>query len=355
MVKLVWAVMGTRIARGLALAVVGLGLCLAGCSSSAKRDGSGSGADGGTPAGAGEARGHILVAVTVDWEGAYLSDDGLDTLDAMRGKLPGVPLTHFVSAAYFTRAPAAGDAASELKGAAKSGDEVAVHVHAWQSLAKAAGVKPRLTPSFLSGGDKLLEFEGGDVGFDSDLDNYSVKDLRAMIATSRKLLVEAGLTPSTSFRAGGYLGTAKVLEAARAEGHLVDSSAVDHRQIDDAEGSKLPQRLKEVWPTIETGSQPYAIKTGAGDILEIPIAGFAEDVTAAEVEGLLHDAHARLTKTPGTDVFVVLGFHQETAHEFGPKLVEALEKARKDTVLAPLLRFVTVEAAAKSAPKGSPM
>ena len=306
--------------------------------------------------------GHILVSVTVDWEGAYLSEDGLDMLDALRRRLPEVPFTHFVSAGYFTTRsvatkteptsePPAGESlqpATELKAQVKPGDELAIHVHAWGSLVRAAKVPVHFAPSFLSGKAKLLEFDGGDVGFDSDLDNYSVQELRAIIATSRRLLTAAGLVPSTSFRAGGYLGTPKVLEAARAEGLDVDASAIDHKQLEGTENAVHQARLKAVWPSVDSSTQPYAIKTPSGDILEVPIAAFMENASVAEILDLLQRANARLAKAPDADVFVVLGFHQETAQEFGPMLLDAVEKMRADPTLKTKVRFVTVQSAAKA-------
>ena len=317
-----------------AAALAALGVAAA-CSSSVKPEGAG----------------RVVLAITVDWEGAFLSDDGLDMMTSLRGRLPAVPFTHFVSAAYFTKEAPDPDTAAVLAGQVRPGDELAIHVHAWRSLVRMAGVEVRLAPSFLTGNDQLVELEGGDTGFDSDLDNYSVDELRAIIATSRRLLAAAGPTPSTSFRAGGYLGTSKVLEAARAEGLRIDSSAIDHRLVpaDDESGPAFRGRIRQIWPTIDSSSQPYTIKTASGDILEVPIAAFVEDVTPAEVVELVRRAQARLAKAPQTDVFVVLGLHQETAHEVGPALLEALEKVRADPALAGVLRYATIEAAAKSA------
>ncbi len=283
-------------------------------------------------------------------------------LDALRRRLPDVPFTHFVSAGYFTTKSVASKPVpsnelpaseslhpgTELKAQVKPTDELAIHVHAWGSLVRAAEVPVRLAPSFLSGTAKLLEFDSGDAGFDSDLDNYSVPELRAIIATSRRLLTAAGLVPSTSFRAGGYLGTPKVLEAARAEGLDVDSSAIDHKQLEGTESAVHQARLKAVWPSVDSSTQPYVNKTPAGDILELPIAAFMEDASVAEVLDLVQRAGARLAKAPDADVFIVVGFHQETAQEFGPMLLDAIEKMRADPTLKTKLRFLTVQSAAKA-------
>jgi len=290
-------------------------------------------------------KGQVVVALTIDWEGAYMSPEGLEALDSVRQHLRTAPLTHFISAAYFTKAEPDATAAASITKAVRPGDEVAMHLHGWQSLAAASGIEPRLSPSFLTGTDKLLALEG-DIGFDIDLDAYGVPELRAMLRTSRRLLEAAQLRVSKSFRAGGYLGTPKVLQAIHDEGYAVDSSATDYRQLDEPEAEVLPRRLAAIWPKIDASTQPFVIDTRGGQLLEMPIAAFADYATAAEIVALVEAAHARLQQAPRRDVFVVLGFHQETAGEFGGRLGEALQQLHARPELARALVFTTVEAAA---------
>ena len=81
----------------------------------------------------------------------------------------------------------------------------------------------------------------------------------------------------------------------------------------------------------------------------MPIAAFADYATVDEIVAVFEAAHARLQKAPGRDVFVVVGFHQETAQEFSGRLVEALKKVRGRRELADDLVFATVEDAARRA------
>jgi hypothetical protein len=300
------------------------------------------------------AKGRIVVALTIDWEGAYLSPDGLDALDELRRGLGPVPLTHFVSAAYFTKDRPDPAAAATLTAAVHQGDEVAVHLHAWRSLAKASGLEPKLSPSFLTGTDKLLEFEDGDLGFDTDLDAYSVPELRAILRTSRRLLEQTHLPISKTFRAGGYLGTPKVLQAIHEEGFTVDCSATDYRQLDERKDEVLPQRIKAIWPGVDTTSQPRFVSAPGGPLLEMPIAAFTDYATAAEIVAVFDAAYTRWHKDPGQDVFVVLGFHLETAHDFAGRLGEALAKVHGRRELADGLVFTTVESAAERARRTAP-
>jgi hypothetical protein len=309
-----------------AAAVAGLGAC------SAKPD----------------AKGRLVVAVTVDWEGAELSPDGLDAIDELRKQLGAAPITHFVSAAYFTKDHADPHAATSLAESIHPGDELAIHLHAWRSLARASGVEPKLSPSFVTGTDKLFDFEDGDVGFDTDLDVYSVTELRALIRTSARLLAQTHVAVSKTFRAGGYLGTPKVLQAVREEGYLVDSSATDYRQIDEGKDTVMLKRVQEVWPKTETTTQPYFVDgtAPARQLLEMPIAATADYVTAADVVITFEAAEARLQKAPTKDVFIVVGCNQETANDFAPRLGEAIAKLRATHPLADHLWFTTVEKAA---------
>lgn len=290
----------------------------------------------------GDAPGAVVVAITVDWEGAAMPVDDLDALDELRRQLGQVPLTHFVAAAYFVKPKPDPAAGATLARAVKPGDELAVHLHGWRSLARAAGVEPRLSPSFLTGTDQLLAFDDGDVGFDTDLDAYAIPELRALLRTSRRLLTTVHAPVSTSFRAGGYLATPKVLQAIRAEGFAVDSSATDFRRLDDQRDGVLGQRVHAIWPGVEPTSQPWRL----GGLLELPIAAIADYATVPEITAVIEAAGAQLRAAPGRDVFVGLAFHLETAAEFAPRLTAAIAQIRKQPALASQLVFVTIEAAA---------
>ena len=287
-----------------------------------------------------ESRGHVVVAITVDWEGAYLSADGLDALDAFRSTYPQIPVTHFVSAGYFTKPQVDPAIVETLKQETSGhGDQVALHLHLWESLARASGVTPKLSPSFFTGTDKRTDIGDGDAGFDIDIDAYTSQELRALVRTSRDLLTKAGFPPTPAFRAGGFLGTPRMLQAIRDEGFTADSSAIAARQVEGAAGEVLADRVEELWPKITVESQPYPLALQGGSLVELPVAAFADYQSTEDIAKILDGAAARLAKDPAHDVVVVLGFHQETAAEFVDRLDRALEKSiAKDT-----LTFATVE------------
>jgi hypothetical protein len=280
--------------------------------------------------------GRVVVAVTVDWEGAYISDEGLDAIDKLR-KAPSIPLTHFMSAAYFTKAEPDPDVQRELADALEPGDELAAHLHGWASLAKAAGVEPRVSPSFITGTDELQKVGDGDTGFDLDLDAYSTADLRALVRTTRELLGKVGPV-SDAFRAGGYVAGPRLRRALVDEGMTIDSSAIDPRQL--ASDPVFAARVAETWGTPK--SQPWLVD----DLVELPIAAVADRVTAADVTAVLSSAIDELGKHPDRDVFVVLALHQETAGDHAAAIRAGLDAARaKSSSLA----FVTVSQAAARA------
>jgi hypothetical protein len=321
-----------------ALLIASLGTFAGGCSSKSKDK----------PPPPPPAVGRVYVAVSIDWEGAYFSGDALDALDKLRDTLgPDIPMTHFVCAAYFTKKDVDPAAVDNIVSSVRKGDELALHLHLWKSLATKAGIEPKLSPSFLTGTDQLLEFPDGDVGFDTDLDVYGVNDLRAMIRTSKALLAPAGIALSGSFRAGGYLATPKVLQAIRDEGFTTDSSAAMSDQFNGPKDKILRQRIKEVWPDVKAGMQPYEIATPSGPITEMPIGAVADYVTTGDIADVIATAHDKLVKDRTKNVFVVLAFHQETADEFGTRITEAIQRVKAKPEIAADLTFTTVEKAAE--------
>jgi hypothetical protein len=298
-------------------------------------------------AGDGRAAPAVHIAVSVDWEGAYFRPESLDALEAFRRENPGVPLTHMISAAYYTK-PGADpvEATREIRLALQKGDETGLHVHAWKSLLAASGVQPRNGPSFLDRTGELLRVQD-DTGFDLDLGVLTVAELRAVMKKSRQILEAERLPLGPSFRAAGWLGTPNVLEAARAEGFTIDSSATDLAWLDEKEVAYLRQRLGQVWSRVDQNTQPFWIETAAGRMLEMPDTGaMADYLTVIEMEKHVERAAAAVRAAPQRPVFVHLGFHAETADDFAPRLSEALSRLRaRDTPMV----FETLSRSAEAA------
>jgi hypothetical protein len=290
------------------------------------------------------ANGRVVVAVTLDWEGAMIVPESLDALDILRKTLGDAPITHFMSAAYFTKAEPDPQLVKTLVESVHKGDEVAIHLHGWKSLAVAAKVEPKLAPSFLTGTNKLLEFEDGDTGFDVDLDAYSVTELRALIRTSATLLGQTHLPIAKEFRAGAFLATPKVLQAIREEGYTTDSSATDWHQIGAQKDPFLLGRVKEVWPSLDPLAPPF-FPESSKQVLEMPIAATADYVSEPQLVSIFEQARARLAKDPQHNVYLVIGLNQETADDYAKVVDGAIKSVRLRKDLADTLTFTTIEKA----------
>jgi len=303
--------------------------------------------DRGKPAAQAPAPAQVVVSLSIDWEGAYIEEEGQAALTRFRTDNPDVSVTHFICPAYYTKPGAvAGDNTAALRSQIRTGDEVGVHLHAWNSLVQAAHVPVRTGRSFLTADGHLMDFDG-DAGFDLDPTIYTVTELRAILSTSRGLLTSAGFKVAPVFRAGGWLGAPNVLEAARAEGFEVDASAIDPAWLGDAEGEEefqqLAVRLRQVWPKVDRTTQPFMIDTPAGPVLEVPDSGgMADQVTSEEMADLV----LRAAQKSGGPVFVHLGLHAETADDHAEELSSALGNLRRAKVP---MQLVTVGRAAELA------
>ena len=294
----------------------------------------------------------VHVTISVDWEGAYLDPEALAAQEKFRADNPGVPISHFICPAYYTKPNAVtAEVAEILRRHVREGDEAGLHLHAWNSLITASGVTPRDARSFLSADGILAEF-ADDIGFDADPSIYTVEELRKILRRSRELLVAGGLTVSPIFRAAGWIGAPPVLEAARAEGITIDSSSTDPTWLGEGAGSSedyavLAARIRDIWPTVDRTTQPFPFETPAGTLLEMPDTGSMADHMSVE-EMQQHVEWAAGSKA--RPIFVHLGFHAETAKQYAPLLSQALAGLRARKV--PMI-FVTVSDAGKvaAAPK----
>jgi hypothetical protein len=271
----------------------------------------------------------VHIAISIDWEGAFFRTEALDALDTFRRDNPGVPLTHMLNAAYYTK-PGADrtEATREIRLAVKKGDETGLHIHAWRSLVDAAGVKMRAGPSFLSESGEIMTIED-DTGFDVDLRAFTTAELRAVMRKARQILEAEHMKLGPSFRAGGWMAGPGVLEAARAEGFTIDTSATDPAWFDEEEARTLQGRLRQVWSRVDQTTQPFWIETPADRILEMPDTGaMADYLTVPEIQAHVERAVAAMRAAPDRPVFVHLGFHAETADDYATRLSQALSTLR---------------------------
>lgn len=269
----------------------------------------------------------VRVAVSVDWEGDSLRESNVRAFQYFREAHPDVPLTHFLNAAYFTKSGRHVVRQWNPRDVVSPIDECGLHVHGWRSLVESSGVEYRSEPTFQ---DTFLDEHqtSRDQGANIDIRAYTVDELQAIIANSKRILEEQGLKVGTSFRAGAWLAGPNVLEAIRREGFLVDSSAVDSlKWLRPFHAEPLHGMLREVWPCITNESQPYLIETAGGRILEMPDTGALADYnTLPEIVEHVDNA---VQKLDSEDLFVHIGFHQETAASNVWKVISAIKQIRE--------------------------
>jgi hypothetical protein len=273
------------------------------------------------------AQGKMRVVVSVDWEGRGLEAENLAAFNSFRNDYPKIPLQLFLNAAYFTKEGADAKLVTEqIRSVMRPGDEEGLHIHAWRSLIKASSVKFRTEPAFKGPID--LEKCSPDCGHDVNITAYSEAELRKVIAFSIKTLKKNGFSHPTSFRAGAWQADRKVLKALAAEGFTLDSSATDAEFLKERWGKTLLYPVtKKIWPDTLATSQPYSIDLGEGrKILELPNNGCLADYVSGEAIFESFQKNVNVLKAhPEKDVYLSIGFHQETAAKYLPNLRKGID------------------------------
>jgi hypothetical protein len=276
---------------------------------------------------------NVNLFISVDWEGFSLDSENLDAFRQFRNDYPNIKIIHFLNAAYFTKPGAkAKTIAKQINSLLLPGDELGLHIHAFESLLRVAGVEFRDSETFWghSGSEEI----NGDRGHDVPLSLYSEEEIRKIVRTSLNILGENGFSELRSFRAGGWIATPEVLEALIQEGIYVDSSAVSSEVVGlvAREDQPLYQINKRLWPyQTPMNDRPYRIGTRSGSILEFPDnIALADYITAEQAFRHFEDLVAR-EQRPGDSVFFHFGFHQETADVFLPRVRALLKSINQHT------------------------
>ena len=277
-----------------------------------------------------QAQGKVRIVVSVDWEGEDLQSQNLLAMKNFRQDYPEIPLQHFLNAAYYTKAGARPSVVTAaIRSVLRPGDEHGLHIHSWKSLVEASGVSFRTGPSFVQGTVDLNDCVV-DCGHDVVLNAYTNSELRRIIKFSVSTLQNNGFDRAKSFRAGGWQADANVLRALAAEGFTLDSSATYAPYLFESwsEPYQLYGNVAALWPTTVPTSQPYSTDLGAGlSIIELPNNGCLADYMTGSAILKAFVTNAKLQKTnPQSDVYLSIGFHQETASTYLPALRSGIDK-----------------------------
>jgi hypothetical protein len=282
----------------------------------------------------------LTICVTVDWEGWNLEPANLNAMTAFRKQFPTIPLTHFICPAYLTRDGNLQEISGLISEQVRRGDEVALHVHCWQSLLTAAGVNPVLEPSWYINGDVGPTFNYGngqvDQGHGVPLGFYSAENVGKIIAYGNQLLVKNHIALATpvSFRCGGWMSADPVQVALQAQHVANDSSSTDapyFTQIDHLlrnANCQLATWVAKLWGTIAVPHPTYLANTLSHEVqpaggtattqpypisgvLQVPDNGVLADYL--KVQMMYDRLHEAWQLAAQRDFVHVCGFHQESA------------------------------------------
>jgi hypothetical protein len=287
----------------------------------------------------------LYLVVTVDWEGRDLASANIEAMRKLRQDYPEVPFVHYLNAAYFTKSNADSfEVKRKIDSVLLPIDEQGLHIHGWKSLFEAAGVTHRRSPNWIPNGQSLTDAECAyDCGHTIPITAYTYSELRQVINYSIRVLTDHGYNRPKSFRAGGWLASDNLFQALAAEGFTSDSSAVNPAFLKaKLQTYNLYTWLVNTWPSITTTSQPYVTPQ---NVWEFPDNGcLADYVTYQDMVGVINANLKQLqASTESTNRYVVIGFHQETAAQYGSRIRQILSAVRSYNKTATLpIKYTTL-------------
>ena len=233
----------------------------------------------------------LYVLVTVDWDQSNTVDHELEWQEGLHADHPALRLTHFVGPYTFTDPAVAPDRVDLLVAWLEGmrdvyDDEIGLHIHPYCNFVETTSVPCRTEPSFV--------YDDGDPdGYTVLSSAYTVEEYTELLLAADALFEAHGFAKPTSFRAGGWIADAGVLQALANAGYVADTSANNWQLMEEWEGAAnnvLWEWNQEHWAGIDSTSQPYypsAVDAAvAGEpsirILEVPDNGSMADYVEAE-------------------------------------------------------------------------
>lgn len=277
-----------------------------------------------------ETRRSITLYMTVDWEGWSLEEENLQAMRDFRVRYPHIPMLHLLNPVYFLR-PGSNTAemAEKMRATFLPADGQGLHLHGWRSLVEACEVTYRDQPAF-SGTEGSCSTD--DCGYNVSLElAYSETDLKRLVACSADKLVQQGFDRPRHFRAGGWQLGPKLALALQENGFNWDSSRIDASLLLGRwhPESGLISLLKTLHPDATRMDQPRELLS---DLMQYPNnAALADYTTATELHGIFKRLVEK-AQLEGKDMAMVLGFHQETADHYLPRLDEAIRLIEQEAV-----------------------
>jgi len=201
----------------------------------------------------------LTLLASIDWEGGDILPKNIQAIEAFNKKYPNVPFTRFICPSYYTRGFDAVSVTKDIKRAIKPIDEVALHIHCWESLLTHSGVVYQSKPTWNHAdgrGDPAKKHDGTlEYGHDVPLGLYSAQEIEKVVKSSVELLYDNKLldkkTPCVGFRCGGWVACTKVLQALHSQKSFTyDASGAPHiffGNLYNREAVPLYQWLNKQW------------------------------------------------------------------------------------------------------------
>ncbi|MBF0363135.1 MAG: hypothetical protein HQK49_19090 [Oligoflexia bacterium] len=275
--------------------------------------------------------GKIQIVISVDWEGEDLKDANLKAFNNFREKYPQIKIQHFLNPVYFLRAEELALSEEEvnkkIRSVIREGDEEGLHLHAWRHIVEKSKVKFKdefcnpVYPNFFD------FFNSSKDGLFVPIWVYTKEELIKIIATSKEILMKQKFKEPKSFRAGGWMATSDVLYALAESGIKIDCSSIPScYSLSGWDEGYLKKWVNQIWASIKPTEQPFIVGEGHQQIIELPNNGHLSDyVSAKQMLESFKNMVDELKKNPSKDIYLSLGFHQESAAEYLINLQEAIE------------------------------
>lgn len=226
----------------------------------------------------------LTVTVGMIWEGEPVSPANLSALNAFRNQFKSVKLVHLISPVYFTRGHK--DIRSreahfkQMREMIYPGDLAGIYLNGWKSLAEAANVPFKNSPTFW--GNKLnVKSCIDDCGREVLMTAYSPSDIRKILKKSRQLFNKQGFGEARLLQVAGHAASPEILAAASAEGMTHDFSAIS---TDHFSGRlyrfPLMATINELWSGVGPVMRPFTLKTGDDSITQMTANGLLLETMA---------------------------------------------------------------------------
>ncbi len=303
----------------------------------------------------------VVMTITADWEGWFLEERDLKAMRALYAQLDvlqdslgePIPITHFICARYFietdVQSTITANQEKVLSALGRKQDEIGAHVHSWASLLFASGIPWPDIKIVPIGQDFPAQkfFRNGkayrDAGYQVPFGAYSQAQITKVLKATNALLQKYLSLPAApvSFRCGCWVTCNSIFKALQDAGLQNDASAVPFNYITNVvekspEGpSALTKWLVKIWGDKQvTSGEPWLQNSlsfaqypngilGVGDaqisepaivdgIVEVPDTTMLLPWSNQAFMNSHIDQAFKIAETSGEDVYISLGFHQET-------------------------------------------